>query len=265
MMRLAVAGCMGRMGQTLMQSINEKDGVTLVGGTAQADELQGAGALKAQLNLSDDVIISSDLGEVLSQADGIIDFTTPSYTLYIAETCAKIGKVHISGTTGFNEKDSTTFANYGKKTQIVHAPNMSIAVNLFMKLTEQVASVLDDDFDIEIVEMHHRKKVDAPSGTALGLGLSAAKGRGVKLDDVMHSGRDGITGERPKGEIGFATLRGGDVVGDHTVTFAGMGERLELTHKASNRSIYATGAIRAALWAQKQPVGYYSMNDVLGL
>lgn len=263
-MKLAVAGCMGRMGQTLMQAINEKDGVTLVGGTAQASELAGADALKSQLGFGDDVIISSDLGEILTLADGIIDFTTPAYTLHIAETCAELKKVHVSGTTGFLEKDAAEFAQHGTKTKIVHAPNMSIAVNIFMKITEQIASILDDDFDIEIVEMHHRKKVDAPSGTALGLGLAAAKGRGIKLDDVMHSGRDGITGERPRGEIGFATLRGGDVVGDHTVTFAGMGERLELTHKASNRSIYAQGAIRAALWAQKQPAGYYSMTDALG-
>jgi len=264
-MKLAVAGCMGRMGQSLMQAINEKDGVTLVGGTAQTSELQNANMLKAQLSLADDVLITDNLEALLDIADGIIDFTSPAYTLQIAQACANIGKVHISGTTGFNEKDSAEFAQYGEKAQIVHAPNMSIAVNVFMQLTQQVASILDDDFDIEIVEMHHRKKVDAPSGTALGLGLAAAKGRGVKLDDVMHSGRDGITGERPKGEIGFATLRGGDVVGDHTVTFAGSGERLELTHKASNRSIYASGAIRAALWANTQQSGYYSMTDVLGL
>lgn len=260
-MKLVVAGCTGRMGQTLMHYIAGADDVTLVGGTALVGNHDEANRRYAHLG----TIIHEDLRELLAQADGVIDFTVPEYSVAIAQACADGKKVHICGTTGFDHDELQTFHACAAQAKIVHSPNMSIAVNLFMSLVEQAAQILDDEFDIEIVEMHHRFKVDAPSGTALGLGRAAAKGRAVELDAVADRGRDGITGQRKKGAIGFSALRGGDVVGDHTVTFAGMGERFELTHKASSREIYARGAVKAAQWAHAQPAGLYSMADVLGL
>lgn len=260
-MRLVVAGCMGRMGQTLMQYIGSAQGVTLVGGTALAGHHDEANRRYGHLGAT----IHEDICALLAQADGVIDFTVPEYSVAIAQACAQMGNVHVCGTTGFDAESLEQFHAQGAQARIIHAPNMSIAVNLFMNVVQQVASILDDEFDIEIVEMHHRFKADAPSGTALGLGRAAAKGRGVELDTVADRGRDGITGARKKGAIGFAALRGGDVVGDHTVTFAGMGERFELTHKASSREIYARGAVKAAQWAMPQPAGVYSMADVLGL
>ncbi len=260
-MKLVIAGCTGRMGQTLMHTVAADKHVTLIGGSALAGNHANANQLYGHLGGE----IHEDIRTLLAKADGVIDFTVPEYSLAIAQACADLNKVHICGTTGFEPDQLEALHALAQKARIVHAPNMSIAVNLFMKMVEQVAGILDEDFDIEIVEMHHRYKADAPSGTALGLGRAAAKGRGVKLNDVEVRARDGITGARERGSIGFATLRGGDVVGDHTVTFAGMGERLELTHKASSREIYARGAIKAALWANKQPNGLYTMLDVLGL
>lgn len=260
-MRLVVAGCMGRMGQTLMHYIASAEGVTLVGGSALAGHHEVAARRYGQLN----AIIHEDIHALLAQADGVIDFTVPEYSLAIAKSCAEQGKVHVCGTTGFDAKQLQEFYGYAKVARMMHAPNMSIAMNVFMNIVQQAAQILDDDFDIEIVEMHHRFKADAPSGTALALGQAAAKGRGVVLNDVADRGRDGITGQRKKGAIGFAALRGGDVVGDHTVMFAGMGERFELTHKASSRDIYARGAVKAALWLQDKPAGLYNMADVLGL
>jgi 4-hydroxy-tetrahydrodipicolinate reductase len=169
----------------------------------------------------------------------------------------------IIGTTGLTPEQHESVAIAAETTPIFQAPNMAVGVNLLFALTERIAALLGEDYDIEILEMHHRHKVDAPSGTALGLGQAAAKGRGVGLDDVARRGRDGITGERKPGDIGFAVLRGGDVVGDHTVVFAGNGERLELTHKASSRAVFARGAVRAALWTAGQPPGLYSMKDML--
>lgn len=264
-MKIVIAGCLGRMGKTLMQYVDNAEDATLVGGTCLDGSETQAREFLTQAGISDDVLITSDMREALAAADAVIDFTTPEYTLEIAKLCAELGKIHVSGTTGLEPDQQAELEELAKQTRIIHAPNMSICVNVFMKLTEQVASILDEEFDIEIVEMHHRFKADAPSGTALGVGKAAAKGRGVELDDVADRGRDGMTGAREKGRIGFAALRGGDVVGDHTVTFAGMGERLELTHKASNRDIYARGATKAVIWAADKPAGYYSMYDVLGL
>jgi 4-hydroxy-tetrahydrodipicolinate reductase len=260
-MKLVVAGCMGRMGSTLMHYIAGANDATLVGGAALAGHHPEANRRYGALN----ALIKEDVRELLAQADGVIDFTVPEYSIAIAKACAEQQKVHVCGTTGFDAEQLEEFYSHAHTAKIVHAPNMSIAVNLFMSLVEQAAHILDDEFEIEIVEMHHRFKVDAPSGTALGLGRAAAKGRGVDLDAVAQRGRDRITGQRQKGAIGFAALRGGDVVGDHTVTFAGMGERFELTHKASSRDIYARGAVKAAIWAHAQPAGIYTMNDVLGL
>jgi 4-hydroxy-tetrahydrodipicolinate reductase len=195
----------------------------------------------------------------------VIDFTAPAATLAHADLAAKFGTALIVGTTGLPASAKAKLKTSAKKTVIVQAPNMSTGVNVLLALTEKLAGVLADDYDIEIVEMHHRHKVDAPSGTALGLGEAAAKGRGVALEKVARRSRDGQVGARPKGEIGFATLRGGDVVGDHTVIFAADGERIEITHKASSREVFARGAVRAAMWAKKKKAGLYSMRDVLGL
>lgn len=260
-MKIVIAGCMGRMGQTLMNAVAADASVILVGGSALIGEHEEAQRRYGHLYCA----VAEDIRTLLANADGVIDFTIPEYSLAIAKACAEMGKVHVCGTTGFEPEQLEEFKACAQRARIIHAPNMSIAVNVFMKLVEQVSGLLDEEFDIEIVEMHHRFKADAPSGTALGLGRAAAKGRGVSLSDVEVRARDGITGPREKGSIGFATLRGGDVVGDHTVCFAGVGERLELTHKASSREIYARGAIKASLWAQDKPSGYYSMYDVLGL
>jgi 4-hydroxy-tetrahydrodipicolinate reductase len=195
----------------------------------------------------------------------VLEFTSPTATLHHAELAAKHRKVHIVGTTGLEAPQIATLQRHAKQTAIVLAPNMSLGVNLLLRMVTQVARSLDPDWDIEIVEMHHRAKVDAPSGTALALGKAAADGRGVALDRVAARGRDGMTGARRRGDIGFAVLRGGDVVGEHTVVFAADGERVEITHKATSREIFARGAIRAALWAQDKPPGFYSMADVLGL
>lgn len=263
-MKLAVTGCNGRMGKTLMRMIADDARCTLVGGTERIENLAEAAA-NVEREGYNNLIITNSTEEILETADGVIDFSAPEYSLEIASVAAQLKKVHVCGTTGLNADQQKQMADYGKQAKIVWAPNMSVCVNLFMGLVEQAARALGEDFDIEIVEMHHRHKQDAPSGTALALGLSAAKGRGLALDKAAVRGRDGITGERKKDTIGFAALRGGDVVGDHTVMFAGEGERLELTHKASSRSIYARGAIRAALWAHRQKPGLYSMKDVLGI
>ena len=195
----------------------------------------------------------------------IFEFTAPEASLAHAALAAATQTIHVIGTTGLNGDQEAALAAAAARTAIVWAPNMSLGVNLLMGLVERVAAALDDDYDIEIFEIHHRHKVDAPSGTALGLGAAAAKGRGVALDDVALRGRDGMTGERPRGAIGFASLRAGDVVGDHSVTFAADGERIELAHRATDRRIYARGALRAAFWARGKPCGLYSMADVLGL
>ena len=189
----------------------------------------------------------------------------PTATVEHARLAAKAGTIHVIGTTGLDADQTAALGEAARGTAIVWAPNMSLGVTLMMRLTERVAAALDDDYDIEIVEIHHRYKVDAPSGTALGLGRAAAAGRGVELDAVAERGRDGITGPRKRGAIGMAALRGGDLVGEHTVTFAADGERVELTHRATSREIYARGALRAALWARGKPPGLYGMADVLGL
>ena len=195
----------------------------------------------------------------------LLDFTIPAATLALAELAARKGLVHVIGTTGLSGENEKLIAEAAKRAVIVKSGNMSMGVNLLAALVKRVAKTLDEDFDIEIVEMHHNKKIDAPSGTALMLGRAAAEGRGIDLDQRSERGRDGHTGARTRGDIGFASLRGGSVVGDHTVIFAGPAERIELSHKAEDRMIFARGAVRAALWARGQKPGLYSMADVLGL
>ena len=195
----------------------------------------------------------------------MIDFTAPAATTAYAELAAQNQVIHVIGTTGLGADHIAAIERAARHTAVVFAPNMSLGVTLLTGLVEQVARALDADYDIEVLEMHHRRKVDAPSGTALALGRAAAAGRQAALDDVAQKVRDGHTGARRRGDIGFATLRGGDVVGDHTVIFAAEGERIELTHKASSREVFARGAIKAALWARDKGAGLYGMKDVLGL
>jgi 4-hydroxy-tetrahydrodipicolinate reductase len=265
-MRLIVAGAGGRMGRTLIHAIAATDGAALAGavdapGSAaigrDAGDLAGLGA--------NGIKVTADVAALLASADALIDFTVPAASVIHAELCAKAGKALILGTTGMSGENDKLIAEAGKRCAIVQSGNMSLGVNLLAALVKRVAATLDEDFDIEILEMHHNKKVDAPSGTALMLGRAAADGRGIDLAQHSIRSRDGHTGARCKGDIGFAALRGGTVVGDHHVIFAGTAERIELAHKAEDRMIFARGALKAALWARGQKPGLYSMMDVLGL
>lgn len=265
-MRLIVAGAGGRMGRTLIRAIADAKGVTLSGALEEpgspligrnASDLAGVGG--------QDILIADDAETLIGDADGIIDFTIPKATVALARLAAKAGIVHVIGTTGFSEADEAAIAEAAKQAVIVKSGNMSLGVNLLAALVKRVAKTLDDEFDIEIVEMHHNKKIDAPSGTALLLGRAAAEGRSVDLAKVSVRARDGHTGARKPGDIGFAALRGGTVVGEHNVIFAGPAERIELGHRAEDRMIFARGAVRAALWAKDRKPGLYAMADVLGL
>jgi 4-hydroxy-tetrahydrodipicolinate reductase len=211
------------------------------------------------------VKVVEDPGTAFAEADGILDFTTPQASSGFAAIAASLGLVHVIGTTGLSEGDIARLRDGSGQARVVQSGNMSLGVNLLAGLVRQVARTLGPDFDIEILEMHHRMKVDAPSGTALLLGEAAAAGRAVELADSSVRVRDGHTGARQPGDIGFATLRGGSVVGDHSVIFAGVGERIELSHRSEDRAIFARGAVKAALWARDRPPGFYSMDDVLGL
>jgi 4-hydroxy-tetrahydrodipicolinate reductase len=265
-MRLVVAGAGGRMGRTLVKAIADSKGFVLSGALEDArSPLLGwdAGTL-AGLGESG-VKLTGDAGALLEKADGIIDFTIPAATLAFAALAAKARKVHVIGTTGLSAADEAKIAEAAKTATIVKSGNMSLGVNLLAALTKRVAKTLDNSFDIEVLEMHHNQKVDAPSGTALLLGRAAAQGRGVDFDKCSVATRSGHTGARRPGDIGFATLRGGSVVGEHSVIFAGHAERIELTHKAEDRMIFASGALHAAAWARTQKPGLYSMADVLGL
>ncbi|WP_114008189.1 4-hydroxy-tetrahydrodipicolinate reductase [Cohaesibacter intestini] len=265
--RLVVMGAQGRMGRALIAAIHEAEGVCVAGAIERdgSDAVgQDAGLLAGLPNLG--VTVTTDLAAALDQADGLIDFTAPKATLAFAAIAAEKNKLHIIGTTGFTPEEEAELKVVADKGAVmVKSGNMSLGVNLLGKLVEQAARSLDADFDIEVVEMHHKHKVDAPSGTALLLGQSAAEGREIDLHDNAVMAREGITGARERGSIGFATLRGGSVIGEHTVIFAGEGERIELTHKAQDRSIFARGAVKAACWAHGKPIGYYTMMDVLGL
>jgi len=254
------------MGKALINEIALYEDCTLSGGTVRKDSDFAAMDLGTLAGLEPlNIKATTDTAALLKNSDAVIDFTTPENSLKTAEISAKQGKIAVLGTTGFTDAQKKELTAYAKKTPIIWSANMSIGVNLLQGLVQKVASLLDDSYDIEIVEMHHCRKVDAPSGTALALGEAAARGRGMKLKDVACKARDGMIGPRPRGEIGFATLRGGDVIGEHTVIFAGDGERIELSHKASSRQIFAKGAVRAALWAKGKPSGFYTMQDVLSV
>jgi 4-hydroxy-tetrahydrodipicolinate reductase len=265
-MRLMVAGAGGRMGRTLVKAITDNRNCTLAGALEDArSPLIGwdAGTL-AGLG-ENNVKLTGDPAKLMDAVDGIIDFTIPAATVAYAALAAKAGKVHVIGTTGLSADDEAKIKDAARTAVIVKSGNMSLGVNLLAALTRRVAKTLDQSFDIEILEMHHNQKIDAPSGTALLLGDAAAEGRGIDLNKRSVRSRDGHTGARKPGDIGFATLRGGSVVGEHSVIFAGPAERIELTHRAQDRMIFANGALHAALWARDQKPGLYSMADVLGL
>jgi 4-hydroxy-tetrahydrodipicolinate reductase len=265
-MRLIVVGAGGRMGRTLVKAIAEGSGTRVAAAIEAAGSPligQDAGALAGVAPIG--IKIAADIKPLLGVADGIVDFTAPAATIAHAELAAQHKLVHVIGTTGFTADEDAKIADAAKRTAIVKSGNMSMGVNLLAALVKRVAMTLDQDFDIEIIEMHHNKKVDAPSGTALLLGRAAAEGRKVDLDQRAARARDGVTGARRAGDIGFAALRGGTVVGEHSVIFAGPAERLELLHKAEDRMIFARGALKAAQWARGQKPGLYSMADVLGL
>ena len=265
-MKIAVMGAAGRMGRELVRAVHAAPGCVMAGGT----ERPGSPALGQDVgNLAGigdlGIKITDDPLELIARSDAVLDFTSPKSSVEFAGLAANARIVHVIGTTGFSDEDEAAIAAAARHAAIVKAGNMSLGVNLLVALTRKVAQALDEDFDIEILEMHHRHKVDAPSGTALMLGEAAAAGRGISHKDRTVRARDGHTGPRNRGDIGYAALRGGNVVGEHTVIFAGEGERIELTHRATDRGLFARGAVRAALWGQGKPPGLYSMMDVLGL
>ena len=264
---LVVTGASGRMGQTLVQLIaGAGDRARLAGAVERPghpwigrDIGEAMGGAPLGLAVTDDPL------EVFARAQGVIDFTAPAATVEFAGLAAQARAVHVIGTTGLEEEHLARIRAAARHAVVVRAGNMSLGVKLLVALTRKVAEALGEDWDLEIVEAHHRMKVDAPSGTALMLGKAAAAGRGVALDDVADRGRDGLTGARVRGHIGFSSVRGGDIVGEHDVIFAGEGERVVLRHLATDRAIFARGALRAALWGQDKAPGEYSMMDVLGL
>ena len=265
-MRLIVAGAGGRMGRALTRVISETKGAVLAGALeAPGSELLGKDAGVLAGLLENGVKLSADLWALSANADGILDFTVPAATIANVAIAAERKLVHVIGTTGLSGSDMAVIKSVTSRAIVVQSGNMSLGVNLLAALVKRVAQSLDADFDIEILEMHHKAKVDAPSGTALMLGEAAAAGRGVDLHLHSARGRDVITGALKVGDIGFAALRGGTVTGDHSVIFAGAMERIELTHRAEDRTMFAQGAIKAALWAKDKKPALYSMADVLGL
>ena len=264
-MKIGIPGAAGRMGRALTRQVAASDDCRVVAATEAPGHPslgRDCGSLAGIEPLG--VALSDDPLAMFRAADAVLDFTLPGTTGRHAALASSEGTPLVVGTTGLGAAEQAALDAAAARAAIVQAPNMSLCVTLLMRLTEQVAGLLDADYDIEIVEMHHRHKIDAPSGTALGLGRAAARGRGVALGEVEARARNGVTGARPRGEIGFASLRGGDVVGDHSVIFAAAGERLELTHRAASRQTYARGALQAARWARGQPPGLYTMADVLG-
>ncbi|PSU25493.1 4-hydroxy-tetrahydrodipicolinate reductase [Photobacterium phosphoreum] len=266
MVRIAIAGAAGRMGRQLIKATalssattltvaTERVGSSLVG--ADAGELAGIGLAN--------VVIIDDISQAIDDFDVLIDFTAPVVTLANLELCLQHHKKIVIGTTGFTEQQRQLIDTAAEQIAVVMAPNYSVGVNLVFKLLEKAAKVMGDYCDVEIIEAHHRHKVDAPSGTAIGMGEAIAAAMGNKLSDVAVYSREGITGERSRDEIGFATIRAGDIVGEHTAMFADIGERVEITHKATDRMTFANGAVRAAAWLNNKGVGFYTMTDVLDL
>ena len=262
---IVITGASGRMGQMLIRTVLASDKARLVGAVDRSGhDWIGKDLGTCMGGAEIGVTVTDDPLDVFAKAQAVLDFTTPEATVGFAALAAQARAVHVIGTTGLTEDDLAKVAAAARHAVIVRAGNMSLGVNLLVQLTRRVAEALDTDFDIEVVEAHHRHKVDAPSGTALMLGEAAAEGRGVALRDVADRGRDGITGARERGAIGFSAIRGGDVVGEHDVIFAADGERVILRHIATDRGIFARGALKAALWGQGKAPGEYDMADVLG-
>lgn len=265
-LRVAILGVSGRMGGALLAAIDETPGMSLSGASASAaSRWIGKDAGAPASGATRGILIAPDAASAIRGATVAVDFTLPGATSANVRACVAAGCPMVIGTTGHDEATRQEIAQAAQRLAIVIAPNMSLGVNLLMKLTQLAAQALDDGYDIEVFEAHHRNKKDAPSGTALALGGAAAAGRGVCLSDATDVARHGVTGARRRGAIGFSVLRGGDIVGDHTVTFAGSGERIELTHRASDRIAFARGALKAAQWVAGRTPGLYSMQDVLGL
>lgn len=263
---IVITGASGRMGQMLIRTVSASDKAHLVGAVErEGHDWVGRDVGEAMGGAALGVTVTDDPIEAFARAQAVIDFTAPEATLEFAQLTAQARAVHVIGTTGFTEEQLQRLEPAARHAVIIRAGNMSLGVNLLVQLTKKVAAALDEDFDIEVIEAHHRHKVDAPSGTALMLGEAAAEGRGVALGEVADRGRDGITGARARGSIGFSAVRGGDIVGEHDVLFAADGERIILRHVATDRAIFARGALKAALWGQGQHPGAYDMVDVLGL
>ena len=263
-LKVVIAGCTGRMGHVLLESVFADADLKLHGALDRAGNPQLGRDAGELFGKNSAVKITDNMDEALKNADVLVDFTRPEASMQYLAACEKAKVKLVIGTTGFSAEEKTTIAKAAENISIVFAPNMSVGVTLLINLVEQAAKVLANGYDIEVVEMHHRHKVDAPSGTALRLGEAAAHGIGKALSECAVYAREGVTGEREAGTIGFATLRGGDVVGDHTVVLAGVGERVELTHKASSRATFALGALRAAKFLANKKTGLYDMQDVLG-
>jgi 4-hydroxy-tetrahydrodipicolinate reductase len=266
LLKVAITGAAGRMGKMLIQDLARHEDCLLVGATVNDnDPARGMDAGEIAGIGRTGVILTHQARAAFEKADVVIDFTTPSASLEHCLLANMYNTTLVIGTTGFNDTQKQMLIDHGKRVPIVGSPNMSMGVNILIALSQYLSTILDERYDVEILEMHHRYKADAPSGTALALGAAAARGRGINIDEHSITSRDGQTGARPQGNIGFAALRGGDVIGDHHVIFAGDGERIEIAHKASNRHIYASGAIKAAKWVVGKEPKLYTMRDVLGL
>lgn len=265
MQKIVIAGCSGRMGYALLEGVFADEALVLHGALDRADSPQLGRDAGEQFGRVTGVKISSDVAAALQGADVLVDFTRPEPSLEYLAACRAAGVKLVIGTTGFTAAQKQQIEQAAKDVAIVFAPNMSVGVTLLINLVQAAAKVLNEGYDVEIIEAHHRHKVDAPSGTALRLGEAAAAALGRDLEQCAVYGREGVTGERDANTIGFATVRGGDVVGDHTVLFAGIGERVELTHKASSRATFALGALRAAKFLAEKNQGLFDMQDVLGL
>ena len=265
MIRVAVAGASGRMGRMLIEAVGAADDMQLAGAIDVAEAAAIGVDASAFLGHPSGVPVESDLHRGLAQAQVLIDFTRPEGTLAHLAVCRELGVAAVIGTTGFSDAQKALIAEHAQHIAVMLAPNMSVGVNVVLKLLDMAARALNEGYDIEIIEAHHRHKVDAPSGTALQLGEVVAAALGRDLKQCAVYGREGVTGERDPSTIGFATVRGGDIVGDHTVLFAGTGERIEITHKASSRATFAQGALRATRFLVGRTPGLYDMNDVLGL
>jgi 4-hydroxy-tetrahydrodipicolinate reductase len=267
MIKIGILGGAGRMGQMIAREILGKKHNAVLAASVDHGKSWAIGKDIGEITGSgaSGIRITDDKEAAFRASDVLVDFTTPEATLEHAGLSRQYGKGLVIGTTGLGERELAAIHSAAQKAPLLQAANMSVGVNVLASVIEQVAKMLDDDFDIEVFEAHHRHKVDAPSGTALALAQAAAKGRGIDLDKAMIPARHGHTGARPAGAIGMSVFRGGDVVGDHTVTFAGTGERIEFSHRASDRSLFAKGAVKAALWLAGRPPGLYGMRDVLGV